>query len=415
MPEINSIQIPGEFRADRAIVTTYSGEQVNIILHIHQITIFEDLFSPFLTLELEIRDSIGLLHKVPFRGEELITMSVTDADGKFGLQDTTFSIYKVKDVTQVSDRSFVYRLCCISTEAIKDMNLKISKAYSGQASDIVRSMLSSEGLETEKNVFIEDTKNQLSYISNYWSPVQNIKYLCDRSVTKNGNSASYLFYETKQGFAFTSLNTLIDSSSVAAFQFAVGGGDVAKGMSRIERYWIDTGFDYIERLSNGAYGNRALTVDPFNKTYDYSHIDFVESFPALNHLNPMAFATNNATRRLNSVFRTRVAPSRSFMDMKSEANEQWFKQRVSELAAINAYHITILVPGRLDIIVGDVVELFLYSGQIPQDGAARNDFNEVLDKIYSGRYLITGIRHTLNKERHEMYLSLSKDSLMDIQ
>lgn len=416
MPEINAIQFPGEFKADRAVVRTYTGEELDIVLHIHQISVFEDLFSPFLTVELEIRDSVGLLHKLPFKGEEIITLSVTDADGAFGLQDAVFSIYKLKDVVQAADRSFVYRLCCISIEAVWDMNLKISKAYTGQAADLIRTLVQVEGLETDKEVFIEPTTNQLSYISNYWSPVENIKYICDRAVTKDGGSASCLFYETKKGFAFASLNTLVAADSVATYQFSVGGlGDVSNGIQRIERYWIDTGFDYIDRVHKGAYGNRSLIVDPYNKTYDYSYYDFVDAFADINHLNPKSFSSDAATRRLNTFFRTRVAPSRSFASMPNEAHDQWFKQRVTELGAMSAYNITIQVAGRMDIVVGDCVDVFLYSGQLPNDGSSRNDFNEVIDKIYSGRYLITGIRHTLNKERHVMNLSLSKDSLIDIQ
>jgi hypothetical protein len=77
------------FAPTDAVVKTYSGEEIDIVLHIHQISIFEDLYSPFLTVELEIRDAIGLKHKVPFRGEEVITLTVTDADKKFGLQDAS--------------------------------------------------------------------------------------------------------------------------------------------------------------------------------------------------------------------------------------------------------------------------------------------------------------------------------------
>jgi hypothetical protein len=416
MSEPNDIQIAGEFRADRAIVKTYSGEEIDIVLHIHQISIFEDLFSPFLTVELEIRDAIGLKNKVPFRGEEVITLTVTDSDGKFGLQNSVFSIYKLKDLVQVSDRSFVYRLCCVSIEAVKDMNLKISKSYSGQASDLVHKLVVDEGLETDKEVFIEETKNKVSYISNYWSPLKNLKYISDRAVTRDGTSASCLFYETKRGFAFASLHNLTSAESITAYQFTVGNlNNVDKGLTRIEKVWIDTGFDYIERLASGAFGNRSLLVDPYNKTYDYGYYDFVDAFAKQNHLNPQSFATDSVTRRLNSIFRTRIVPSRSFSDMKSEAADQWFRQRVTELASINSFNIQIEVAGRLDMIVGQVVDVFLYAGQIPNDGSSRNDFNEMLDKVYSGRYLITGIRHTLNKQRHTMNLHLSKDSLIDIE
>jgi hypothetical protein len=298
------------------------------------------------------------------------------------------------------------------------MNLKISKAYTGQASDLVRTLVQSrKDWRPDKEVFIEDTKNQLSYISNYWSPIQNLKFIADRAVTKDTTRPRASSTRPRSGLRVRILeHARVSPNPLRRTSSRVGGmNNVEKGMSRIEKVWIDTGFDYIDRLNSGAFGNRSLLVDPYNKTYNYGYYDFVDAFAKQNHLNPQSFATDSSTRRLNSMFRTRVVPSRTWGNMKTEASDQWFKQRVTELASMNAFNIQIEVPGRLDMIVGHVVDVFLYAGQIPNDGSSRNDFNEMIDKVYSGRYLITGIRHTLDKKRHTMNLSLSKDSLIDIQ
>lgn len=412
----DQIAVAGQYSANTAVITTYAGASIDIVNMIQQIEIFEDIYSPFITIELEIKDGIGLIHKTPFIGEEIVTLTITDRDGKEGIINQEFFIYKIKDKVQVSDRGFLYRICCISTEAIIDLNLKISKAYTGQPSDIVKSILLTEGLTTKKNIFVEDSMNSISYISNYWSPVKNIKYISDRTVSRDNKSPSYIFFENKKGFFFTSIDQLVAQPSSASFSFSVGGiGDVARGFNRIEKLYVDSAFDYVDRIRTGAYGNRSLIVDPTKKTYNYGYYDFLQSFDKFSRLNELPFNTDNATRKINSVFTTRVAPSLSFADMTSERNEDWYNQRITELAAITAFHIEIEVAGRMNLSVGNIVEIYLYSGEIPTEGSSRNDFLQLMDKVYSGRYLITGLKSTLNNSRHTMNIALSKDSLIKIK
>ena len=409
----NTIAVAGKFLASTAVITTYAGASLEIAQMIQQIEIFEDLYSPFITIELEVKDGNGLIHKTPFIGEELVTLTITDPDGKEGIIDGEFFIYKIKDKVQVSDRGFVYRICCISTEAIVDLNLKISKAYTGQPSDIVARLLKDEGFKTNKDIFVEESLNSISYISNYWSPLKNIKYIADRTVSRDNKAPSYVFFENKKGFAFTSIDQLVAQKSSASFSFSVGGiGDVKRGFDRIEKIYIDSAFDYIDRIRNGSYGNNSLIVDPTKKTYQYGYYDFIDSFDNFSRLNPRPFGSDNATRKVNAVFTTRVAPSMAFAGMSSERNEDWYAQRITELGAISTFNIEIEVAGRMNLSVGSVVEIYLYSGEIPQDGSARNDFLQLLDKIYSGRYLITALKSTLNTERHTMNIALSKDSII---
>ena len=185
-----------------------------------------------------------------------------------------------------------------------------------------------------------------------------------------------------------------------------------RGFDRIEKIYIDSAFDYIDRIRNGSYGNNSLIVDPTKKTYQYGYYDFIDSFDNFSRLNPRPFGSDNATRKVNAVFTTRVAPSMAFAGMSSERNEDWYAQRITELGAISTFNIEIEVAGRMNLSVGSVVEIYLYSGEIPQDGSARNDFLQLLDKIYSGRYLITALKSTLNTERHTMNIALSKDSII---
>jgi hypothetical protein len=178
----------------------------------------------------------------------------------------------------------------------------------------------------------------------------------------------------------------------------------------IEKLYIDESFDYIKRLKSGAYGNRTLIINPLSKQYNYGYYDFIESFDKHSRLNTEPFTSSEAPRKLNSVFRYRVAPDRTYPSMNSEKTSEWFSQNMTEYSAIDSQKIQIDVPGHMRIHAGSVSNIFIYSDIINKGDDPSNAF----DSVFSGRYLVTSIKHLFTKERHSMHLELSKDSLISV-
>ena len=174
----NTISLSGDYKMHYVRLHKLSSQiNIDITNMVNYVEVFESMFSPFLTVNVNILDNIGLLEKTPLIGEEFVELDIRGPDNELGLISAFFYIFKLTDRKEVSDRGVVYTLSCISPTAIKDMNLKISKAYTGQPSDLVKSPLKEEALEVEKDIYCEDTKDKVQYISNYWSPLENIKYL----------------------------------------------------------------------------------------------------------------------------------------------------------------------------------------------------------------------------------------------
>lgn len=85
--------------------------------------------------------------------------------------------------------------------------------------------------------------------------------------------------------------------------------------------------------------------------------------------------------------------------------ESWMMQRISQINQLNYFKLKLVVPGDTYITVGDVIEfeLPLSSGDDP----GQNNSNP----YYSGRYLITAIRHRFNYENYEMIIEATRDCL----
>lgn len=412
----NGITSPSEY--DVNYVHLYSNrfeDPIVITKLVNYFEIFESIHTPFMTVNINITDTQSLNSLIPIVGEEYIELDIRGPDGNTGIIKQGFYVYKLSERMPVADKAFVYTLHCISAAAIVDMNLKISQAISGQPADLVTGKFAS-ALEIGKLVSAHPTKNSISYISNYWSPLQNIMYLCNRAVSRDTSSPSYMFFETKKSFNFYPLDVLVAQDSSWDYIYAANTHttDVLNEQSIIHNLYVDETFDYISRLRSGVYGNRSLIVDYLKKSYEYAYYDFLEAFNKFNRLNTGSIASNDVLRSINSVMRTRVAPSMTSSSMPDELSNEWFRQRLTEIATINSQSISIDVAGRFNVYSGNVVNVFVPISNIPTLDSDESSWSKIVDKSLSGRYLVTGIKHTLTRERHVLSLHLSKDSMLKI-
>ena len=404
----NTISFAGDFEFSKATLTSPSGAEVSMLEMIHETVIFEDIFSPFITAEVLVEDHIGLYHKFPILGEEILTLTLTDPGRQNGFIEFDFQVYKIKEFLAKGQRGFMYRLCLISFDAIKDMNLRISKSYKGNASDIANQLVKKEGLQTEKNFYVEPSIGQIQYISNYWQPIKNLKYLCNRTVAETSKSPSFLFFENKQGFYFYSLAALKGQDPVTSLHYSERlNQDADKSRHRVEKLYIDTGIDYIHRSQNGGFGSTVVYVDPTKKTYRYRYLDFMSAFEKQPRLNELPMSSETVARRYGSTFDLNVAPTYVKPSVKNEFSEVWYQERLIELTSIKGFELQVEVPGDFQIAVGQTLDFFMYSGDAPKS----DDLNEVFDPVISGRYIITAVAHHVSRTRHVLMLTLNKDSL----
>ncbi len=412
-PVDNSLGFVGDYNLHSIYLKSYRyADKIDITPLFSFVEVYESLYSPFMTMNIGIIDNIGLLDKARIIGEEFLEIDIRDADNETGIRNEAFYIYKIEDRIEISDRGSSYTLKCISLAALSDMNMAISKSFKGQPSAIV-SAIYDDFIVSNKPLILENTKNSIQYISNYWSPIRNIKFLCERSVARESKAPSYFFFETKREFIFTSLNALVAQPSLGTYFHTVNKktvGEEAGRLKIIEKLYVDESFDYIKRLKTGAYGNRNLIVDPLHKIYKYGYYDFVESFVDFSRLNTEPFTSIDAPRKINSMFRSRVAPSSAYSSMDSENNQDWFAQSATEYASIDSQKISVDVPGTFNMYAGAVVEIVVYSDVMRK----QDSMSDTFDSVLSGRYLVTALKHLFTKQRHSIHMELSKDSLITV-
>lgn len=416
----DTLSFAGDVTVEKLSIISSDGTEYSLVNQMVAIQIFEDIFSPFITGSLIVKDSLDFVNALPVLGQETLDMdistpSIKDKGGRIKQQ---FCIYRIKNREILGDKSVMYELDFMSREAVVDWSTKLSKSYVGKVSDIARQILTDVKFNTTKKLVIEDTNNSTRYISNYWSPIKNLNYLCENAKNEKGNSPSYVFFENRDGFNFCSLNLLVQSPTVTQhFNYnnttrpidksGVAYRDLNMDYQRIQSITVSEGPNTMNRVRSGFMGTALITNDITMKKYEYNYFNALAGHYMTKHLNEFPLVNWRFPIAQDAKLITEPKASYNFSTFKDATNTEFLQRRIYEIGEKTDYKISIVVPGRLDYSVGQVMQIKTYKMQ----PANKSDVNtDIDDEIISGRYLATAINHFITREKHECTMELSKDS-----
>lgn len=403
----------GAVNIERCEVLTALNKHVDLSKLVMGVNIYEDMYSPLLSGAIHIKDSVDVHNILPLVGEEYvdITISTPGIDTKFSGR---YYIYKMSNRTEINDKTMVYTLHFISLEAVRDLNTKISKTFSGQVSEIASTLIKDPNYLASSQIgVIETTTQGTKYKSNFWSPIQNLNYLLENAANAN-NLPSYVFYQNRLGFNFHSLDLLTDTKVSFNFKDSnyssthIRGGsfrDLNEEYSQIESFDVDSSFDYMMRVGSGMFGSRDYIYDIVLKRVEIQDYNLF---------------TGNTVGLLNKYpLNTPAVPFTSagmiMSDFKYYGNYNGYgdvtnvrlrQQRISLMSMMNAFKATMTVPGRIDYTVGMKINVTKYQMNIQTGTLTDAD----LDWVNSGNYIVSAINHVITKERHSCVMEIVKDS-----
>jgi len=417
MKAVSKLRFAGDVSIDKVKIVTLNGFTQDIAAQVINIQVYEDLFSPFMSGSIIIKDTLDLVNLFPFIGEEFLELSIsTPTLKKTKNIKGTFYIYKLTNREILGDRSVVYQLHFISKEAIVDLNKKISRVFANKVSDLVESFIkdSAIGLESDKQVFIEPTINNVKYISNFWSPVKNILYLVDNASNLN-KTPNYVFFENRDGFYFISLDSLYEAQPYQEFTYdkyvrdkLPDGNDIRntpEDYKRIKEISIPVGFDYMDRISSGMLSSKIISYDVTTKKYSTKNYNMFQRFNEQKHLNKFPVNSDKAIFKSNSLLVKFPKYYGNFNGFGDVSNYKTIQERLSLTKLAEANKLQITVPGRTDYTVGQKVAIVLNK----MEPITKKD-KDITDKMFSGFYLIAAINHYIDREKHECVMEVIKES-----
>jgi len=248
---------------------------------------FEDVFSPMITARVVVANTgnaiegedgkiQSLYNGFPLRGGERMQIKIAgNSQDNDGLEFNDFYVGSITDVMIDSGRE-LFTLNLISREAITNETIRVGKKFpssqkiSDSVGDICKNYLSSDKLYD-----VDETQNPYGFYGNMRKPFTVLTMLASKSVPGNVSgkdaTAGYFFFETKEGFRFKSIDSLIRTPPYPEkYVYAPGiidTDDTTKDFKILE-FKTTKNQNLIENLERGAYCSNRTYLNPL--TFEYT-------------------------------------------------------------------------------------------------------------------------------------------------
>jgi hypothetical protein len=241
---------------------------------------YEDLFSPIITMKIKIVNSGDPI--LPLSGGERLAVKIlkntsTNIDLDFSMSPSDyFHVMSITDImTDAGRESFTLNLA--QKESIGNELSRVVKKYPKEVPiDVTIRKILTEVLKTTKIYKIDKTSNPYGFIGNMRKPFTVLHWLATKSVpVRSGDaSAGFLFYQTKEGFQFRSIDALTQESSKVEYTYSQGNESYTKDNKKINNdfkilnYFTKKDQNIIEKLRLGTYASFRMFFNPltFNFT-----------------------------------------------------------------------------------------------------------------------------------------------------
>lgn len=421
------------FKLEKLIIYPSSGKSIDITNMVDEITIFEDIFSATMSGKVIISDGLELIPSLPIIGQEYLVIEFSKPDELNPIEEI-FRIFSVEkpmiDFNTMNSQQYTINFC--AEEVLLSEQSLISKSYRGKSiKDIVEDILKNKLLANPKKLLaknIEPTNGQTDIIIANKRPLDALFWLSHRAKNSK-NEPGFLFFQNREGFNFKSIGTLFRGTSYTTYSYKPKNvSDTDNSLSdeirNIIRYEFVSMFDSLEGIRKGLFSSSLLTIDLLRQKFENYSFDYYDTFKNIPHIisgtpGPFETGMNNRFGKPPSknyggfyrYFPTTKGHSsvpnitQKQPNLKENQVEDWLLQRASQLKSLNFFRLKIVVPGDVKLKVGDIINVSvpLISQKLDNGGN--------INPYFSGKCLITAIRHIITLNKYEMILELTKDTL----
>lgn len=454
----DGIAYPQDFVLESCVIVSALGQPTDFSKAVVELNYFEDIYSGAISGNLLVNDSNSFLNRFSLSGNDYLQLSF----GKPGLDTRKitkiFRIYSVSNRGITKDQNENYLLNFCSEEVVLSEQYKVSKSYRNfKVSDIVKDILKNQINTRPEKVLdqnIEETKGMRDIIIPTLKPFEAINWLCTQAIsnTSKTEGSPYVFFENYNGYNFKSLQTLYGQKVYQLYKYEPKNTnmpedkrvqDMGAEMLNVLSYDHVSNFDFINSVNTGGFANRLIAIDPVRQTYSVNDFDYdtyikktegpsdvivksdvdYKNLQGTTRLNDGILTTNAKNRKgdmantaYNSVLKmVTTNTGQSTLNEYIKKHEPSVKDifietrvpfRTAQMSHIHTVRLKISIPGDPLMTVGNVIEFYLPEQRRLEDGS------RMWDLFYSGRFLVTAVRHTLSQEnKYITTMEISKESL----
>ena len=429
---------PQDFSLEDVVITTDFGQEFNIRSMVVEMSFFEDIYAFVVSGYIIIKDAVGLVEKFKLDGNEFIRISYgkNKSENDAAKIERTFRVYKVSNRLPVGNLNAEHFTLHFCTETmLLSEQLKVSKSYTGKkiATDgsndgIINNILLEQlNVDPKRLIDIEETYGTYDFIVPRLKPLEAISWLSTYARPYGGKQgADMLFFETSDGFCFRSIQSMLESDPYATYKYQPKNLDFdnksfGEGVISVLDYEIVKTFDSLESTNTGIYANKLISIDPLTRslqTTKFNYSNYAQSADTMNEQPVIAPSTNSLGVKQTEAYDSRIKVAignsnqtdvgyikdKQGSTAKDIYLETYVPYRTAQLNLANYTVLKMTIPGDTSLTVGRTVEFNLYSLQI--------DDTRKLDDYFSGKYLVTAIRHIIQTQGvFQTVVEMAKESV----
>jgi hypothetical protein len=428
----NTVESPGVFYPqDFSLKTlnflTAGGQRIEIKKLMVELSYYEDIYNFVTSGYITIIDGQGFQELMRITGNEFIEVNFGKVkDGKNG-NDQLFRIYKSSTKKPSGNQnSEVYTLYFCSEELLLSEQTKISKSFKGSyISNIVKEVLLKNLKVKSKKIYrIEQTTGIYDFIVPNLKPLETISWVSIYGRPQKFPGADMLFFETKDGFNFRSIQSMFSDPVYATYKYQAKNIDDKRQSFQeksigVLNYEITKPFDALNEINSGTIANKLISIDPLTRTvrtttFDYNK--YKNQSTSLNKGGVQDTLQNRLGKKENEasegVLKVAIgnAGQRNVPYIKSAEGgvaqdiflETYVPNRTAQISLANFTTIKATIPGDPGLTAGRTIQFDLLT---LKPGKEKDK-----DKLYSGKYLVTAVRHIIQQGAYQTVIEICKDS-----
>ena len=431
--ESPGVYYPQDFYLKTLNFLTASGQRIELRQLLVELSYYEDIYSFAASGYITILDSQGFIELLQLTGNEFIQIDFGKVRDGRNDNEQLFRVYKSSSRQPAGNMNTeLYTLYFCSEELLLSEQTKISKSYKGtKISEIVNNILKEELKVDSKKIsqsVIEETTGVYDFLIPRMKPFEAISWLSTyaRPQLNGAIGADMLFFETKLGFNFRSLQSMMKDDVYATYKYQAKNVDektqnIQEKSTTVIDYELSKPYDILNEITSGTLANQLISIDPLTRTFKKTNFDYTKYKGQAKSLNPGG-VTNSLKNRLGkteqqsyeSVIKVSIGKSNQKQVPYIKQIEAGVAQDIfietsvpNRTAQINLANYTVLkasIPGDPGITAGRTVNFNLLT-------LKPSNTKKDLDKFYSGKYLVTAVRHIIKPAgAYQTILELAKDS-----
>lgn len=409
---------------------------------------YEDIFSPTITAKIKVINTgntivaeggtgkQSIYNGLPLRGGERVVMKIAgNSTSNPGLDfskkvEDYLYVSSITDViSETNQESFTLHL--VAREAITNETSRVGKKFKieNPISDSVKNILSNY-LKTSKIGTIDKTSNKYGFIGNLRKPFTILVWLASKAVPEASGSATagFLFYQTKDGFQFRSVDNLINQQP----RTDVNGSKIVYTYNQVNQaydekdnkvnsdfkilnYYVEKNQNLIEKLKLGTYASQRIFFNPLNgsitkpaqtvfKFNKYSNNS--NNLGSQIKLPPLSEGSEKTlgdvpSRIITGILDVGTLNSDISKDINADPTE-YQSQSLMRYNVLFTQTLSIIVPSNTNLRAGDVIEC-----QFPK---ITQSSTKEYDSETSGLYMIKELCHHFDANRSYTSMKLVRDT-----